>query len=79
MCGCPVVAIPSKSFSQLPLFHLYGNLGLGWGADVEQLHWAQRTLGPLQRAYRAYARSYPARLAEVVECALRFFADRSPG
>ena len=78
MCGCPVVAIPSESFSQLPLFHLYGNLGLGWGADVEQLHWAQRTLVP-ERAYRAYARSYPARLAEVVEAALRFFADRSPG
>jgi hypothetical protein len=79
MCGCPAVAIPSNSFSQLPMFHLYGNLGLGWGADVEQLHWAQRTLGPLQHAYRAYARSYPARLAEVVECALRFFVDRSPG
>lgn len=77
LCGCPVVAIPSESFSQLPGFHLYGNLGLGWGADVEQLHWAQRTLGPLQRAYRAHARAYPAYLADVVEAGLRFFADRS--
>jgi hypothetical protein len=79
MCGCPVVAIPSEGFSQLPLFDLYGNLGQGWGPDVEQFHWAQRTLGALQCAYRAYARAYPARLAEVVEAALRFFADRSPG
>jgi O-antigen biosynthesis protein len=75
MCGCPVVAIPSESFPQLPLFYLFGNLGLGWGADVDKLHWAQQTLGLLQRAYRAHARAYPARLAEVVEAALRFFAD----
>jgi hypothetical protein len=60
----------------MPMFHLYGKVGYGWGADVEQLHWAQRTLSSLQRAYRAQARAYPARLAEMVEAALRFFADR---
>src|SRR5262249_25479519 len=62
MCGCPTVGIPSEGFSQMPMFHLYGKVGRGWGADVEQLHWAQRTLRSLQRAYRAQVRSYPARL-----------------
>jgi len=77
MCGCPVVAIPSESFSQVPLFHLYGKLGLGWGPDIEQLRHAQRTLGSLQREYRAQARAFPARLAEVIKAALGFFAERS--
>lgn len=79
MCGCPTVAIPSEGFSQVPLFHLYAKVGLGWGAEVEQLHWAQRTLRSLQRLYRARARAYPAHLAEVAEAALGFFADRTPG
>jgi hypothetical protein len=79
MCGCPTVAIPGEGFSRPPLFHLYARTGRGWGADVEQLHWAQGTLRTLQRLYRAQARAYPARLAETVEAALRFFADRSPG
>jgi hypothetical protein len=76
MCGCPTVTIPSEGFSQVPMFHLYAKIGLGWGADVEQLYWAQRTLRSLQRLYRAQVRAYPAHLAEVVEAALGFFADR---
>jgi hypothetical protein len=75
MCGCPVVAIPSESFSQIPLFHVYGNLGLGWGPEIEQLNWAQRTLGSLQSEYRAQAQAFPARLAEVIKTALKFFGE----
>ncbi len=78
MCGCPTVAIPTEGFSQFPLFQLYGKVGLGWGSDVQQLHWAQRTLRSLQRAYRAQVRAYPAHLAEMVEVALQFFADCFP-
>ncbi len=79
MCGCPTVAIPSEGFWKLPLFHLYAKVGRGWGADVEQLDWAQGTLRTLQRLYRAQVRAYPAHLGEMVEAALRFFADRPHG
>ena len=78
MCGCPTVAIPGEGFRQLPS-QFYANVGRGWGADVAQLRWAQQTLRTLQRLYRAQARAYPARLAEMVEAALRFFADCRPG
>ena len=74
MCGCLVVAIPSESFSQLLLFHLNGNLGLGWVAEVEQLHRAQRTL---PRARLSGVRSVLSRaLGRGSRSALQIFADR---
>ena len=38
----------------MPLFHLYETSAWAGVTDVEQLHWAQRTLGPLQCAYPAH-------------------------
>jgi hypothetical protein len=67
------VGIPNEHFRSRPLYGLFGEVGLGWGADPGQLEWAGNNLEIGQRMYRAYANSFPQELKSCIEDSLAFF------
>jgi hypothetical protein len=75
MCGCPVVAIPNDAYREPQLFGYFANTGVGWGHNIEQLEWAQRTLKTYRRLYRNYASIYPTILRARIQEALFFFGS----
>jgi hypothetical protein len=79
LCGCPVVGIPNKWFEELPMFSLFGGLGIGWGAGADQLDWAERTTPVFQRVYQAYQETVLNLVRQRFEEALAFFAANDQG
>ena len=77
MCGCPVVGIPNEQFRRNESSGHFGNAGFGWGTDIAELEWAERTLGIFQRNYRAHVQAFPSELAACIQEALAFFDQGS--
>lgn len=59
LCHCPTVAIPNDHFREFPLFGLYGNAGIGWGASIDQLEWSKATIPTFISLYESHFRATP--------------------